>query len=89
MAENGKKTKTAAAPRKPRATKARAEEPTNGAPDGSGTERLAKAAPGPRTVSQDQIRELAHKYWVERGRPDGGHEQDWYRAEHELRGKAS
>jgi hypothetical protein len=89
MAEEGKKTKTAAAPRKPRTTKAKTEQPVNGAPQGQAAERSARSVPGPRMVSQDEIRNLAHKYWVERGRPHGGHEQDWYRAEQELRGKAS
>lgn len=39
--------------------------------------------------SHDQISELARKYWAERGYRDGHHEEDWYRAEQELRGKAS
>ena len=40
-------------------------------------------------ASHDQIAMLAHKYWAERGRQHGHHEEDWYRAEQELRGKAS
>jgi hypothetical protein len=39
--------------------------------------------------THDQIARLAEKYWAERGRPDGSPEQDWLRAEEELRGKAS
>jgi hypothetical protein len=27
--------------------------------------------------------------WVERGRPHGSHEEDWFRAERELRARAS
>jgi hypothetical protein len=40
-------------------------------------------------VPHDQIAMLAHRYWNERGRQDGHHEEDWYRAEENLRGKAS
>jgi len=76
MAETGKKAKTAAAPRKPKATKA-----VNGAE--------AKPAAGPRMVSHDEIQALAHRYWAERGHPHGNPEDDWFRAEQELRGKAS
>jgi hypothetical protein len=39
--------------------------------------------------SHNQISELARKYWAERGYKDGHHEEDWFRAEQELRGKAS
>ena len=39
--------------------------------------------------SHDQIANLARKYWAERGYKDGHHEEDWFRAEQELRGKAS
>jgi hypothetical protein len=43
----------------------------------------------PRNVSHDEIRQLAHRYWAERGHPEGDSEVDWLRAEQELRGKAS
>jgi len=39
--------------------------------------------------SYEQIANLAHKYWADRCHQDGFHEDDWYRAEQELRGKAS
>jgi len=39
-------------------------------------------------ISPDLVAELAHKYWAERGYTDGGHEQDWLRAEQELRAMA-
>lgn len=39
--------------------------------------------------SREQIAELARKYWAERGWQDGHAEQDWLRAEQELRGMAS
>ena len=35
--------------------------------------------------SQEQIAQLAEKYWAERGWPEGSPEQDWLRAEQELR----
>lgn len=43
----------------------------------------------PFRYSHDQVAQLAHKYWAERGRRDGHHLEDWFRAEQELRSKAS
>jgi len=40
-------------------------------------------------VSHEQVAELAHRFWNERGRQHGHHEEDWFRAEELLRGKAS
>ena len=40
-------------------------------------------------ASHEQIAQLANKYWAERGHQDGHAEEDWLRAEQELRGKAS
>ena len=39
--------------------------------------------------SHEAIAALAERFWIERGRHDGYAEQDWLRAEQELRGKAS
>lgn len=39
--------------------------------------------------SHEQIATLAERYWLERGRPVGSPEEDWLRAERELRAKAS
>jgi len=39
--------------------------------------------------SREEIARLAHQYWAERGFQHGGAEQDWLRAERELRGIAS
>lgn len=86
MAETVKKTPTktpkeatekkAAAPRKASAAKSKkAESPTS---------KIHLLPP-----SYEQIAALAHKYWAERGHKDGHHEEDWHRAEQELRGKAS
>jgi hypothetical protein len=43
----------------------------------------------PISISREQIAQLAHRFWAERGHKHGHHEEDWYRAEQELRGKAS
>jgi len=41
------------------------------------------------SVSHDQVAQLAHRFWNERGRVHGHHEEDWYRAEQALRSRAS
>jgi hypothetical protein len=35
-------------------------------------------------TAHEQIELLAYRYWVQRGRPVGDPETDWYKAEHEL-----
>lgn len=65
--------------------KAPAKKATNGA-NGS-VELIQKRNPA--RPSHDQIAELARKYWAERGYKDGHHEEDWFRAEQELRARAS
>lgn len=40
-------------------------------------------------ISHEQIARLAHRFWTERGGQHGYHLEDWYRAERELRSKAS
>ena len=35
----------------------------------------------------EEIKARAYELWVERGRPDGSSDQDWHRAEQELRAK--
>jgi Protein of unknown function (DUF2934) len=53
----------------------------------------ARAAARPKKsrekISHEAIARLAHRYWAERGGQHGSHEDDWYRAEQELLGKAS
>jgi hypothetical protein len=75
MAETVKKAKTPAKPRKTASKKTMAS--------------TAPASISIHTPSHEQIAELARKYWAERGYTDGQHEQDWFRAEQELRAKAS
>jgi hypothetical protein len=78
MEEIVKKAKAPAKPRKTAAKKTTAA--TNGAVHSNVTEMKA---------SHDQVALLAHRYWAERGHQHGHHVDDWLRAEHELRGKAS
>jgi hypothetical protein len=44
------------------------------------TNTAAAAAP-----SREEIARLAEKFWAERGWPEGSPEQDWLRAEQELK----
>jgi hypothetical protein len=43
----------------------------------------------PISISREKVAQLAHRFWTERGQQHGHHEEDWYRAEQALRGKAS
>jgi L-asparaginase/Glu-tRNA(Gln) amidotransferase subunit D len=40
-------------------------------------------------ITHQQVAELAHRFWAERGRQHGHDAEDWFRAEQALRGKAS
>jgi hypothetical protein len=42
----------------------------------------------PLAITEQQIAELAYSYWEARGCPDGSAEEDWYRAEQDLRAQA-
>jgi len=69
---------------KPKLTKATAK------PTKTSTKKTVSAAAKPVTPSHEEIKRLAEKYWAARGFPeDGSAEQDWLRAEQELRQKAS
>jgi hypothetical protein len=39
----------------------------------------------PDEVKHRELEQLAHRFWEERGSPLGSPEQDWLRAEEELR----
>ncbi len=73
MADTVKKTK---APAKPRKTAAKKEE-------------TVVTAPVATMPSREEVERLARNYWAQRGYQDGYAEQDWFRAEQELRQKAS
>ena len=52
----------------------------------------AKASTGiaiVKPVSREEVAALAHRFWAERGYQHGQHVNDWFRAEQELRSKAS
>ena len=40
-------------------------------------------------VNHDQVANLAHRFFAERGYAHGHHLEDWYRAEQEIRKRAS
>lgn len=68
---------------KPKLTKATAK------PTKTSTRKTVSAAAKPVTPTHEEIKRLAEKYWAARGFPHGTAEQDWLRAEQELRQKAS
>ncbi len=90
MAETIKKPKAAAKPRKA-ATKKSAEpltaDPITQNHHSSPANHSTVSNQPP--VSYDDVALLAHRYWKERGHRHGQHEEDWFRAEQELLGKAS
>lgn len=53
------------------------------------TEAPDSHAESHKSISHEQVAELAHRFWNERGRVHGHDVEDWYRAEELLRGKAS
>ena len=71
--------KKAKAPAKPRKTAAKKSEVTV----------AVQAIDKPKVISNEQVAQLAHRFWIERGHQHGSHVDDWFRAEQELRGKAS
>lgn len=81
MAEKVKKAKGTAAPQK--VGKAKATAAVNG---------KAKPKAGvvkTKAVTHEEIERLAYRFWAERGHQLGEPETDWFRAEQELRGRAS
>ena len=90
MAETVKKPKAAAKPRKTAAKKTG--EPVSANPvtliHHGAPENHSNGSHQP-SISQEEVARLAHKFWKERGHRHGQHEEDWYRAEQVLRGKAS
>jgi hypothetical protein len=88
MVETTKKAKTAAKPKKATAEKVASEKPVAE----KAAAKKAEAATGiaiVKPVSREEVAALAHRFWAERGYQHGQHVADWFRAEQELRGKAS
>jgi hypothetical protein len=52
---------------------------------GSGPRRAAAPAAAPLPATRDEIARLAHSYWQARGCTGGSPEEDWFRAEEELK----
>jgi hypothetical protein len=92
MTEMEKKTTK---PKKPRMTAAKAAEPKVVAAkvvepkEATAAKRAAKPTVTQMKASREQIAELAHRFWLERGRQHGHDAEDWLRAEQQLLGKAS
>ena len=62
--------------------------PTKIAEAPNGTAKRRKPAAKKQTTiapSREEIARLAEKFWAERGWPEGSPEQDWLRAEQELK----
>jgi hypothetical protein len=83
-------TKPRKAPAKPRKTAAQANPEAAETKPVMGTKPVAfphesKAV----AVSHEEIRRLAHQYWIDGGHREGHQKEDWARAEAELRRRAS
>jgi hypothetical protein len=48
-------------------------------------EQLSKRSTDHAGPAHEEIARRAHQLWEERGKPHGSDEEDWLRAEHELR----
>jgi hypothetical protein len=62
--------------------------PTKSAEAPNGTAKRRKPAAKKQeatTPTREEIARLAEKFWAERGWPEGSPEQDWLRAEQELK----
>jgi hypothetical protein len=79
----------AKAPAKPVAAAAKSANTATKSVANTATKKVAVAqGEAARTPSHAEIAQLAHHYWIERGHPHGSHEQDWLRAEKELKKKS-
>jgi hypothetical protein len=96
MAETVKKTKTTAkdsvkSRKQVAATDGAALASSNGAP--SNITEITNHSKRTRAIGaqvpHDQVARLAHRFFAERGYAHGHHLEDWYRAEQELRARAS
>jgi len=83
MAETIKKVKAPVKAKKVEAEKPAAKKPA--AKKAEASTGIAIVKP----VSREEVAALAHRFWAERGYQHGQHVDDWFRAEQELRNKAS
>jgi Protein of unknown function (DUF2934) len=86
MADTTKKAKAPSKPKKAVAEKPVAEKPVA---KKAAAEKTKAGIALVKPVSQEDVAVLAHRFWAERGYQHGHHVDDWFRAEQELRGKAS
>lgn len=49
----------------------------------------SRSSSAPRQLDHNEVAQLAHRYWAERGGQHGHDVEDWLRAERELRARAS
>jgi Protein of unknown function (DUF2934) len=85
MAEKTKSATTTAKPRKTAAKKKAADTPSNVTEITVSREQMTVT----RDIPREEIAQLAHQLWNDRGRQHGKDAEDWFRAEELLRGKAS
>jgi len=85
MAEKTKSATTTPKPRKTAAKKKAADTPSNVTEITVSRDSMTIK----REIPRDQIAQLAHQLWNDRGRQHGKDAEDWFRAEELLRGKAS
>ena len=85
MEETTKKPKAPAKPRKTAAKK------TAATPAASNVTEITAGVARKTEIrsSHEQVAQLAHQFWNERGRQHGHDAEDWFRAEQVLRSKAS
>jgi len=67
-------------------TERKGPQPVETLSQGQSTRPARRSQNGASNVTEEQIRERAYQLYLERGRQHGSHEDDWYRAELELRG---
>jgi hypothetical protein len=82
------KTATAAKPRKAPAKKSANGVEANPVAENHSANGQANGHAHGHAAPHDEVARLAHSFWQERGHKHGQHEEDWYRAEQELRGRA-
>ena len=52
------------------------------------TQEIKMADRSDSSLNHETVEAMAYQIWLERGRPIGSDQEDWYRAEAELKGKS-